>query len=202
MTESETAKTIKRYPNRKLYDTETSRYVNLEDLAQMLREGMDFEVLDHKSGEDVTGMVLAQILYEEERRDQKHSRIDVLKRVIQAGEESLSQWFGKLKGGLEHPLHGVRDDIESQLKKLVERGQLTADEANRVLKSWFEGTTQNIDQWQSRLDARTVDLFDRVTGIPSTREHTDELIRRLDLMEKRLDVIEDRVRRALRELEA
>ncbi|MEQ7874604.1 polyhydroxyalkanoate synthesis repressor PhaR [Sphingomonas sp. ASV193] len=60
--------TIKKYANRRLYDTESSSYITLDRLGQMIREGRDFEVVDAKSGEDITHQVLTQIIVEEEAR--------------------------------------------------------------------------------------------------------------------------------------
>jgi polyhydroxyalkanoate synthesis repressor PhaR len=60
--------TIKKYANRRLYDTESSSYITLDRLGQMIREGRDFEVVDAKSGEDITHQVLTQIIVEEESR--------------------------------------------------------------------------------------------------------------------------------------
>ena len=60
---------VKKYANRRLYDTSTSRYVTLEDLALMVREGRDFVVQDAKSGEDITRSVLGQIIFEQEGKD-------------------------------------------------------------------------------------------------------------------------------------
>lgn len=58
--------TIKKYANRRLYDTGTSAYVTLEDLGQMVKNGQDFQVYDAKSGEDITRSVLTQIIFEQE----------------------------------------------------------------------------------------------------------------------------------------
>jgi polyhydroxyalkanoate synthesis repressor PhaR len=60
--------TIKKYANRRLYDTESSTYVTLDRLAQLIREGRDFVVVDAKTGEDITHQVLTQIIVEEEAR--------------------------------------------------------------------------------------------------------------------------------------
>ena len=65
MTQSTAKVTIKKYANRRLYDTESSCYVTLEHLARMVRDGRDFEVLDAKTGEDITHQVLTQIIVEE-----------------------------------------------------------------------------------------------------------------------------------------
>ena len=60
--------TIKKYANRRLYDTESSAYITLDRLAEMVREGREFEVVDARSGEDITRQVLTQIIVEEEAR--------------------------------------------------------------------------------------------------------------------------------------
>lgn len=68
MAKSEEPVTIKKYANRRLYNTGTSTYVTLEDLATMVKEGEDFVVYDAKSGEDITRSVLAQIIFEQENK--------------------------------------------------------------------------------------------------------------------------------------
>jgi polyhydroxyalkanoate synthesis repressor PhaR len=68
MAKSEEPVTIKKYANRRLYNTGTSTYVTLEDLASMVKEGEDFVVYDAKSGDDITRSVLAQIIFEQENK--------------------------------------------------------------------------------------------------------------------------------------
>jgi polyhydroxyalkanoate synthesis repressor PhaR len=68
MAKSETPTTIKKYANRRLYNTGTSTYVTLEDLAAMVKDGEDFLVYDAKTGEDITRSVLAQIIFEQENK--------------------------------------------------------------------------------------------------------------------------------------
>ncbi|MGZ2411744.1 polyhydroxyalkanoate synthesis repressor PhaR [Sphingomonas sp. F9_3S_D5_B_2] len=68
MSKSTAKVTIKKYANRRLYDTESSAYITLDRLAQMVREGREFEVVDAKSGEDITRQVLTQIIVDEEAR--------------------------------------------------------------------------------------------------------------------------------------
>jgi len=68
MAKSSAKVTIKKYANRRLYDTESSAYITLDRLAQMVREGREFEVVDAKSGEDITRQVLTQIIVDEEAR--------------------------------------------------------------------------------------------------------------------------------------
>lgn len=73
---------IKKYANRRLYDTESSTYITLDRLAQMVREGREFEVVDAKSGEDITRQVLTQIIVDEEARGSTMLPINFLKQLI------------------------------------------------------------------------------------------------------------------------
>lgn len=74
--------TIKKYANRRLYDTESSTYITLDRLAQMVREGREFEVVDAKSGDDITRQVLTQIIVEEEARGATMLPLNFLKQLI------------------------------------------------------------------------------------------------------------------------
>lgn len=69
--------TIKKYANRRLYDTESSSYITLDRLGAMIREGRDFEVIDAKSGDDITHQVLTQIIVEEESRGEGATMLPV-----------------------------------------------------------------------------------------------------------------------------
>jgi polyhydroxyalkanoate synthesis repressor PhaR len=73
---------IKKYANRRLYDTETSSYITLELLSQMTREGRDFVVVDAKTGEDITHSVLTQIIMEEEQRGENMLPVNFLRQLI------------------------------------------------------------------------------------------------------------------------
>jgi len=73
---------IQKYANRRLYNKATSSYITLEDLSKMVKEGVDFEVRDAKSGEDITRKVLTQIIFEEEGRGQNLLPIQFLRQLI------------------------------------------------------------------------------------------------------------------------
>src|SRR6186997_213107 len=74
--------TIKKYANRRLYDTESSSYITLDRLAAMIREGRDFQVVDAKSGEDITHQVLTQIIVDEESRGSTLLPVNFLRQII------------------------------------------------------------------------------------------------------------------------
>ena len=93
-TESKMAKdnepiTIKKYANRRLYNTGTSTYVTLEDLAEMVKTGEDFTVVDAKSGDDITRTVLTQIIFEQENKGQNLLPITFLRQLIRFYGDSI-----------------------------------------------------------------------------------------------------------------
>ena len=92
MTKSDEPITIKKYANRRLYNTGTSAYVTLEDLAAMVKAGEDFVVYDAKSGEDITRSVLAQIIFEQENKEgQNLLPINFLRQLIRFYGDSMQK---------------------------------------------------------------------------------------------------------------
>jgi polyhydroxyalkanoate synthesis repressor PhaR len=90
MTKSDEPVTIKKYANRRLYNTGTSTYVTLEDLAAMVKAGQDFVVYDAKTGEDITRSVLAQIIFEQENKEgQNLLPIKFLRQLIRFYGDSM-----------------------------------------------------------------------------------------------------------------
>lgn len=91
MTESKSSDVviIKKYANRRLYDTSASRYVTLDHLRELVREGRDFKVIDAKSGDDLTRGVLAQIIFEEESKGETLLPVDFLRQLISFYGDSM-----------------------------------------------------------------------------------------------------------------
>jgi polyhydroxyalkanoate synthesis repressor PhaR len=87
------ARVIKKYGNRRLYDTEASQYVNLTDVARMVRQGQNVEVQDAKTGEDLTRQVLTQIIVEDSRRTEGGAPIEFLQNMIRASDRAQHDFF-------------------------------------------------------------------------------------------------------------
>jgi polyhydroxyalkanoate synthesis repressor PhaR len=100
---------IKRYQNRKLYDTFQSCYVTLEEIAQIIREGNEIQVIDNKTKNDITYMTQIQLLFDQERKSLKMGDTELLKRVIRSEEGTLTGYIAALeaKMGLNFPKAAV-----------------------------------------------------------------------------------------------
>ncbi len=94
--------TIKKYANRRLYDTDSSSYITLDRLAVMIREGRDFEVLDAKTGEDITHQVLTQIIVDEESRGSTMLPVNFLRQLI-------GLYGGQMQGSVPQYLDAAMD---------------------------------------------------------------------------------------------
>jgi polyhydroxyalkanoate synthesis repressor PhaR len=109
---------IKRYPNRKLYDTEAKRYITLDDIALLVREGRDVEVFDHDSGADVTDITLAQVAFLPTRERIGALPRTMLRHVIR---------FGDL------PAEALRRRLRQLVEELRVAGELSQAGAERLL---------------------------------------------------------------------
>jgi len=92
---------IKRYTNRKLYDTLESRYVTLEEIARLVREGEEVTVVDNESNEDLTAVTFAQIILEEERRKTNFISVPFLRKMIRSGEARVQDLSDRASRGIE-----------------------------------------------------------------------------------------------------
>ena len=96
---------IKKYPNRRMYDTSAGRYVNLDDVALMIRQGADVRVVDARSGEDVTRVVLTQIIAEDAKGRPAALPLDLLRQLVLATDKAWSD----VRSAALSPLHMVKN---------------------------------------------------------------------------------------------
>jgi polyhydroxyalkanoate synthesis repressor PhaR len=99
---------IKRYQNRKLYDTHQSCYVTLEEIAQIVREGNEIQVIDNKTKNDITYTTQIQLLFDQEKKSKLGGDVELLKRVIRCEEGTFT---GHIKA-LERQLNGDSADFK------------------------------------------------------------------------------------------
>jgi len=173
--------TIKRYPNRKFYDTEEKRYITLEDITDRIREGREVQVIDNASGEDITTVVLTQIISEQEKKQTGFVPRSVLTGLVQAGGLTM----GRMRSALANPLELLKQidvEIENRIETLINRGELAEDEARRwreklIAQNLSTSNTNEIDEEaiQSLLDER---------GVPSSKDLQSLSQQLEDLMNK------------------
>ena len=185
MTNSETPITIKKYANRRLYNTATSSYVTLEHLCKMVKDNADFVVYDAKTGEDITRSVLTQIIVEEESKGgQNLLPIPFLRQLIGFYGDSLG---GLVPRYLEHSMQAflrneeqMRQYMQHALNGLFPFNPL--EEINKQQVALFESAIKLFTPFYDP----PVEGQPESAGPPSEAE-INEMQSRLNTMQKRLD---------------
>jgi polyhydroxyalkanoate synthesis repressor PhaR len=130
------ARIIKRYQNRKLYDTHQSCYVTLEEIAQIIREGHEIQVIDNKTKNDITYITQIQLLFDQEKKSTRAGDVELLKRVIRGNEGTFTGYIRQLEG-IEAPPEEVVTPVANEAFKPFS----TSSDMNST--STFENTTLN-----------------------------------------------------------
>jgi polyhydroxyalkanoate synthesis repressor PhaR len=153
---------IKRYANRKLYDTEHSRYVTLDQISEMIRAGDDVKIVDNKTKEDLTTVTLAQIIFEEEKKQRSFLPLGAMRNIIQNG----SEWFAEAQRRVQSILPGKRRDGDGEgegehaAAPEETTGEVVHDEAAEKkrslasLREWVDHSKHRLEEWQKQVDGK------------------------------------------------
>jgi polyhydroxyalkanoate synthesis repressor PhaR len=172
---------IKRYSNRKLYDTKDSRYVTLLQIAGMVREGEEVQIIDNNTKDDLTEVTLAQIIYEEQKAHSRSVPLQTLKELIHARTEKVladlrEGPIGRLIPGVKPtdekpaeavavPAKDVKPTLVDQAKEKFEEVQHQLDERIKAILATFR-PFQQMQQEVRRLNERVEDLERKLKGDP------------------------------------
>jgi len=177
---------IKRYSNRKLYDTETKQYVTLEQIADLVREGIELQVVDNTSGEDLTALTLSQIILEQEKKQKGFLPRSVLNALVEAGGKPISS----LRQHLESPLGFIKQvdlEIERRIQTLIQRGEI-AEEHGRKLRDQLLANS-SISGFSNTPKDEEIEQILMKRDIP-TNEDLQNLITQLETLSQKIDELE------------
>lgn len=158
------AKIIKRYSNRKLYDTARSRYVTLEEIARMVKAGEDVCIIDNESKEDLTSVTLTQIIYEQEKSSRRMP-LGMLRGIIQTSGETLNEFFDRSVATAQKSVEtsvtelrqsalSIREAAARQLAELTESARRFFSREERRAEEFRRAAWLAIDQLELRVTER------------------------------------------------
>lgn len=203
-TPSASPKIIKRYSNRKLYDTERSCYVTLEEIALMVKEGVEVKIIDNKTKEDLTSVTLTQIIFAEEKKQKSILPLGTLREIIRTGGESLTEFLQGNARRIENLFvrrgeDGAPADVEGDkmpVEGAADEPDVDLPETKGPVRDWFESQRAafeaNLDEWQRRIDQNMKDSLGPLTVLPKLHVELERLTARLDALEDRIAALEDR----------
>jgi polyhydroxyalkanoate synthesis repressor PhaR len=183
---------IKRYPNRKLYDTQEKRYITLEGIAALIRLGHTVQVLDHATGEDLTAVTLTQIIFEQEKKRRGFVPQSILAGLIQSGGQTVGALRRTLASPLELARH-VDDEIERRIQSLIVQGEMAAEEGFRLMDGLLSQRAGDRDAWNAPGDAALHEALEGAMqehGVP-TRHDLKPLFDQIDALAQKLDEMAD-----------
>ena len=179
---------IKKYPNRRLYDTKTSSYITLVDVKQMVLKQEDFQAVDAKSGEDLTRQILLQIILEEESSGQPMFTSDALSQMIRTYGSAMQ---GMMGGYLEKNIHAFQEmqkSLQEQSNKLYGDGAKVPTEMwtqfmsmqgpamQGLMQTYMEQSQKMFAQLQEQMTSQSRNMFTGFTfpGFPPDQGSNDK----------------------------
>lgn len=168
---------IKKYANRRLYNTRSSSYITLDDLARMTRDGVDFEVLDAKTGKNITHQILTQIIMEEEAQGEQMLPVSFLRQLI-------AMYGNSMQALMPHYLEATMDNFRANQRKLQE--SFTASMGPDAFKQLAEA---NMKMFQAAASAFMPGNkpADRPSSRPVSADDLNALREQMAEMQRKLD---------------
>ena len=200
-------KVIKRYTNRKLYDTVESRYVTLDEIASMIKAGVEVKIIDNKSKEDLTSVTLAQIVFEEEKKSSRMP-LSVLREIIRHPGESLTDFMLKevnprvasIREEAQGRVASIREEAQGRIGKLLRRegeehlvgeDEATAPAPAPSPAKVLEASQRTFEEWQRKVDERIKTSVENLTGnLPAMGRDLQALMQKLESLEAKVAELE------------
>jgi polyhydroxyalkanoate synthesis repressor PhaR len=159
---------IKRYSNRKLYDTQDSRYVTLLQIAEMVRGGEEVQIIDNNTKDDLTEVTLAQIIYEEQKAHSRNVPLQTLKEIIHQRTEKV-----------------LSDLREGPIGRLIPGGRVDAAEP-AARTSLVDQAKEKLEDWQHQIDERVKAVVPSLLPWQQLELDVKRLTQRVEELESRL----------------
>ncbi len=169
---------IKRYANRKLYNTDKSCYVTLTEIDQMLGEGSDVKIIDYKTKEDITSVTLAQILFEKEK-SHKTLPSKTLKEFLRQSGDRLNDILQRTVNIGE----GLREGAEKQIDAIEQAVQKNTEETSVFFRDMLQGYQTSLEDFQQKVDEKVKRALTPLTNVAELRQEVKTLGEKVEKLE-------------------
>ncbi len=177
---------IRKYENRRLYDTAASRYINLEDVADMVRHGIEVQVLDAKTGEDITRVILTQIIVEDAKARDTGLPLDFLRQLVVASGRAGQENFARYMKTMFETYEKAYETFQTRLRETAPLALSPVD----LMQAFFNPRSNSpVSPWSYRPTAEppAPDTPAETVAPHNNHEHDmEELRKRIEELERRL----------------
>ncbi len=180
---------IKKYANRKLYDTKDKKYISRTDLSKLLKQGRDVLIIDNESGEDITASVVSGLLATGKGKAGGAVSSGVLIQLFRKGGNALTDYAKKYVSFWQNALTMAEEEIDDMVKGLVKNKEISKSEGSR-LKNEILAFTSSLKGWISEtIDRRLKEILSAASL--ATKDQVAELETRIRTLEKKLEQFEN-----------
>lgn len=181
---------IKKYANRKMYDTVRKRYISLDQLSELIQEGEEVVVEDNETGEDITGAVVSQILARGRKTDEDAVPSSILMGLLRKGRGTVAGYARRSTEMLQGAVTLAEDEIDKLVGFLVKNEEISESEGSR-LRNELMGRTENFRKWiGDKVDQRVNEALGMMNL--ATKEQVARLSQKVDGLSKRVERLENR----------
>ena len=179
---------IKKYANRKLYDTTDKKYISMDRLSELIKLGKDIVIIDNETGEDLTASIVSSLIARTKGKAEGTVSSGVLIQLFRKGGNALTDYAKRYVSLWQKSFTMAEDEIDSLVKGLVKNKEISKSEGSR-LKNEILGFTASLKNWISdTIDKRLKEVLDAMNL--ATKDQVSELSTRVNKLEKKLKKFE------------
>ncbi len=175
---------IKKYANRKLYDTTDKKYVSMDSLSKLIRSGKEIFITDNETGEDLTASVVSRLIARNKGEDKKAVSSGLLIQLFRKGGGALTDYAKKYMSIWQSAFTMAEDEVDRFVNMLVKNKEISKSEGSR-LKNEISGYTDSVKRWIADNVDRRINEVLGVMNLP-TKDQISALTKRIDSLEKKM----------------
>lgn len=175
---------IKKYANRKLYDTTDKKYVSMDTLSKLIRSGKEVSIIDNETGEDLTASIVSRLISRNKGEDNKSVSSGLLIQLFRKGGGALTDYAKKYVSIWQSAFTMAEDEVDRLVNMLVKNKEISKSEAKR-LKNEIVGYTDSVKDWiADSVDKRISEALGMMNL--ATKDELSSLSKRIGALEKKI----------------
>lgn len=188
---------IKRYANRKLYDTKSKKYITLDKIAKLLKAGEEISVLDNKTGEDITAATVSQILARTKKGQTDDGASNVMIQLLRKGPGTLVDYGKKYISLWDRALTMADEEIDRLVERLVKEKEITPSEGSKLKKDMLN-RADDLKKWiAEKIDQKVNEALDLMNL--ASKEKVSQLTGKIDTLTRKVQNLEKKLARKAKE---
>lgn len=191
---------IKRYANRKLYDTTNKKYITLDKIAKLLKAGEEISVIDNETGEDIRAATISQILARAKKGQTDNAASNVMIQLLRKGPGALVDYGKKYVSLWDRALTMADEEIDRLVERLVKEKEITPSEGSRLKKDMLN-RADDLKKWiGEKIDQRVNEALDLINL--ASKDQVFQLTSKIDALTQKVQKLEKKLAKKAKEEKA